>query len=416
MRQPIRSIAIVNPLGDYGISGYTFELAEALGVNGVQVDAYVSGASSDDFPPPMHHRRLPVLGSALIKQRDILTSSRKKQTAEIRRKPKSGPYSLRTRLECSAMYCRLRSVFLRLELPLYLKAKGYDVVWTQWPDMSDYGSGFWRACKLLGMHVVHTVHNVLPHEESAFDRTMCGKVYLAVERLFVHSDWSRKELLRTFPSLDGRVALMRHGLFSIYGRRAGAREDLRKRLGIADDQVALLFCGAIRPYKNIDSVITALKDKRCRNVVLVVSGKESSYSPASASEPLSRTRRLAEKEGVLDRIKLLPGFLKRTEMAELFEAGDAVVLPYIRGYGSGMLLLGMAFEKHILSTEAGGAEEYLKPYGRYTLLRGPTAADVAEGIYQFLEGGRLETPADTSALAWANIARQALDELNETFR
>jgi glycosyltransferase involved in cell wall biosynthesis len=266
------------------------------------------------------------------------------------------------------------------------------------------------------MHVVHTVHNVLPHEESAIDRTIYGKVYMAAKKLFVHSDWSRKELLRIFPALDGRVTLMRHGLFSIYGRRTGARQCLRKRLGIADDQVALLFCGAIRPYKNIDSVITALKDKRCRNVVLVVSGKESSYSPPSASEPLSRTRRLAEKEGVLDRIKLLPGFLKRTEMAELFEAGDAVVLPYVRGYGSGMLLLGMAFEKHILSTETGGAEEYLKSYGRYTLLRGTAAVDVAEGICEFLEEGHVETPVDTSELAWSNIARQALENLNETFR
>src|SRR6185312_6505932 len=414
MRQPIRSIAIVNPLGDYGISGYTFELAEALGVNGVQVDTYVSGSSSDDFPPPMYHRRLPVLGTALIKQRDILSSSRAKKTVEDRRKPKHR--SLRTRLECSAMYCRLRNAFLRLELPLYLKAKGYDVVWTQWPEMSDYGSGFWRICKLLGMHVVHTVHNVLPHEESILDRANCGKVYMAAEILFVHSDWSRKELLRIFPVLDGRVALMRHGLFSIYDRKAGARQDLRKRLGIADDQVALLFCGAIRPYKNIDSVITALKDKRCRNVVLLVSGEESSYSPASASEPLSRTRRLAEKEGVLDRIKLLPGFLKRVEMAELFEAGDAVVLPYVRGYGSGMLLLGMAFEKHILSTETGGAEEYLKSYGRYTLLRGTAGADVAQGICEFLEEGQVEMPVDTSELAWSKIARQALENLNETFR
>lgn len=416
MRQPIRSIAIVNPLGDYGISGYTFELAEALGMNGVRVDAYVSGSGSDDFPEPVHHRRLPVLGSALIKQRDILSPSRPKRTVEDSQTPSPGAPSTRTRLACSATYCRLRSIFLRLELPLYLKAKGYDVVWTQWPEMSDYGSGFWRACKMLGMRVVHTVHNVLPHEESADDRTMCGKVYRDAEKLFVHSDWSRRELLQGFPGLDSRVTLMRHGLFSIYGRRAGAREGLRKHLGIAEDQVALLFCGAIRPYKNIDSVIAALKDQRCRNVVLVVSGKESAYSPASSSEPLSRTRRLAEKEGVLDRIKLLPGFLKRSEMAELFEAGDAVVLPYLRGYGSGMLLLGMAFEKHILSTETGGAEEYLKPYGRYTLLRGAAAADVAEGICEFLEEGRRETPGDTSELAWSNIARQALENLNETFR
>jgi glycosyltransferase involved in cell wall biosynthesis len=221
--------------------------------------------------------------------------------------------------------------------------------------------------------------------------------------------------LRAFPGLENKVVLMRHGLFSIYDRRSEARQALRKHLGISEDQVVLLFCGAIRPYKNIDSVIAALKDPRCSNVVLVVSGKESSYTSASAVEPLARTKDLAEKEGVVDRIKLLPGFRNRTEMAELFEAGDALVLPYLRGYGSGMLLLGMAFGKHILSTQTGGAEEYLKSYGKYTLLKGSAATDVAEGIGEFLAGTTCDTPVNTTEFAWTRIARQALQNLNEAF-
>ncbi|MGH9163286.1 MAG: hypothetical protein ACRD2X_25265 [Vicinamibacteraceae bacterium] len=42
---PVR-IALVDPLGDFGIGAYTYELAEGLAGNGVSVDVYCSCAKT----------------------------------------------------------------------------------------------------------------------------------------------------------------------------------------------------------------------------------------------------------------------------------------------------------------------------------------------------------------------------------
>ena len=261
---------------------------------------------------------------------------------------------------------RARQKFLEIELAAHLKRNRYDLVWTQWPEI--YGHGFWATCRRLGMKTVHTVHNVLPHEENPEDVTLLRKVYRNCDRLMVHSEQSRQALLRLFPEVASRASVMRHGLYTIYPRRTGARERVRGELQIEPAKVACLICGAIRPYKNIDACLRALTELP-KNVLLIVAGKESGFADASAEDALAHTRREARECGVEDRVRLIPRFLGRLEMAGLFEAADLLLLPYINGYGSGLLLLGMTFGKYIVTTDNGGAREYLRHYPPRHLLR-----------------------------------------------
>ena len=72
----LNSVAILNPLGDFGINAYSFELAEGLCAAGVSVDVYVNGASPlSVLPAARRHRCFPVLGSVLLKQ-DLKTGFR----------------------------------------------------------------------------------------------------------------------------------------------------------------------------------------------------------------------------------------------------------------------------------------------------------------------------------------------------
>jgi glycosyltransferase involved in cell wall biosynthesis len=292
-----------------------------------------------------------------------------------------------------------------------LKSRKYDVIWTQWPDLEGYAPQFWTMCRMSGLKLVHTVHNVLPHERFAGDRECYAKAYRAARLLFVHSEHSRKMLAENFTFAASRVVLMHHGLYTIYPRRTEARQAVRKRLGIEDSQTMLLCCGSIRPYKNVSATIEAMKDPRCAGTVLVISGMEQE----EGSDPLEHTRSDVERAGVADRVRLLPGLKPREEMAELFEACDVLMLPYLESYSSGLLLLGMTFGKHIVMTRTGGAEESLALYKEHTLLEGTSADCIAAGIARADYRIR-NCPAQTLVtpeLDWRQIAKTAMNDIEE---
>jgi glycosyltransferase involved in cell wall biosynthesis len=407
----IRAVAILNPLGDYGINLYSAELAEGLAENGVQAHVYTNSASKDkDLPCPRQHKRFEVLGSVLFKQRHAMSGT-------FDRSPAIAPVPLDGGKTASSVgmprWPGVRRLVLRTELAFYLKYRGYDTIWTQWPFMDEYGIQFWRLCRKLGFRVLHTVHNVLPHEQTTPDDLQhCRAVYSYCDRLIVHSNAARSDFVSLFPGLGARLLVSPLGLYTFFPRNPGARTQVRKRLGIGEDDIVLLFCGGIRPYKNIDSVLEALAAEPCRKLILVVAGTESHYSDASPSNLLGHTHAAAARLGVLDRVRLIPRHLSRAEMADLFEAGDILMLPLVKGYGSGMLLLGMTFGKQIVATPTGGAEEYLRRYAACTILRGSAPGDIVSGLTESVKTmarqGRAPALADNE-LAWPRIARGILE-------
>jgi glycosyltransferase involved in cell wall biosynthesis len=417
VRRPIGSVAIVNPLGDFGITTYSFELAEGLEANGVRVDFYTGDASPlSELPAHHQHRCFPVLGSLLLRQRRILQS--RTAGAEGLETSAQGdlPHAASTAPDAAVPVRRwekrFRRSLLSTELAVYLRSRDYDLVWTQWPDV--YGTAFWSTCRALGLRLAHTVHNVVPHDSSRERVPQLCRVYSACDRLFVHSEQARGDFEELFPEFRDRLFVSPHGLYTIYPRCPQARERRRKELGLGERQLVALVCGGIRPYKNVDALIAALADPRCAQAALVVAGEESGYDDGSSLDPLARTRRLAIEAGVADRVRLIPRFLRSTEIAELVEAVDILALPYRKGFGSGLLLLGMTFGKHVLITDTGGAGEYVGDYPAHTLLRGIAVPDVAAGLRRAMDsiGSQAAAPAPRSPrLEWPAIAQRSLAAL-----
>ena len=100
-------------------------------------------------------------------------------------------------------------------------------------------------------------------------------------------------------------------------------------------------------------------------------------------------------------------------MSELFEASDILLLPYLKGYGSGLLLLGLTFGKHVLATDTGGSSEYFEKYENHTLLAGSTSHDVAVGLTKALARVRRSSdPAEPpSSLSWSSVTAQAMENI-----
>ena len=210
MSKQIQSIAIIDPIGDFGIGGYVYELAEGLSANGVKVDVYTSGrAHMKDLMLPRKHTLYPVLGSPLVRQRDRLRGTPRLPTNTALLSAPSGREVIRER---RGLVPKVASLLMPYELALYLKMRRYDVIWTQWPVMPRYGIQFWAVCRVLGMRMVHTVHDVMPHEETSKELAVFREICDFSDALIVHSEYSKEELLRLFPKCGGKVLMSRIGL------------------------------------------------------------------------------------------------------------------------------------------------------------------------------------------------------------
>ncbi|HXE56444.1 MAG TPA: glycosyltransferase [Gemmatimonadales bacterium] len=415
MQRQFRSVAVINPLADYGISEYSHELAEGLCANGVRVDLYTT-AIPTMAGRPRRHRLFPVLGSPLFRQRALVERRIPAPARKSSFQPANGvAVSERVR---DPLLERVRRFFLPVELALHLRRRGYDLVWTQWPFLGPYGVGFLSACRSLGLPVLHTVHNVLPHEPEPGDDEICRRVYRTADALVVHSEQSRAELAAFEPATIGKTIVAPHGLYEGYPRRPERRDAVRRELDLPTDAPVILMFGALRPYKNVDAVLESLRDPRLAAARLIVAGRERKFPDLVPGDLVGRTRRLAAALGVLDRIRPLPGPFDHERTAELFEASDIVALPYLRSYGSGQLLLAMTFGKHVAATPVGGAAEYCVHYPRHTLLSGPSVPEVAAGLAEAaatVASGR-EAPApprvSLDRLRWPTVARRTLEALS----
>jgi len=302
----------------------------------------------------------------------------------------------------------VRRAYLPAELAFYLKRRRYDAVWTQWAELADYGR-FWQASKFLRIPIVHTVHNILPHERQEGDVSAYEKVYETARLLFVHSSQVREEFSSLFPDQASKAVVVPHGSYTLYNRRPEARSTVRSALEIPADAPVLLFCGAIREYKNIDAAIGALAQLGRDDVILIVAGSE----PDGGPDPLAKTKETIRRAGVENRVRLVSGFLDRERMAEIFEASDVLLLPYSKSYGSGLLMLGMTFGKYIVATKPG-MEESAALYARSVVLDGADTASVLGGIKIAID--RVKTERKPFAgipceFDWVNIAATSLAQI-----
>lgn len=403
--QPKR-IALIEPLGDPGIGTYTYELAEALTAKGVVAHVYTNGPAWTLGKLERNHRVYPVLGSALVRQRDRLRVRAASRPKGILRPPT--PVPVGTGIIGNG---RLRSAYLALELAIWLRSQHYDLVWTQWPTLGGYHSMFWSAARAVGLRLAHTAHNVVPREPLEGERRSYDLVYKRSHVLVVHSHQAADALAQEFPGAAHKTVVARHGLYTVFPRQPGARERIRAKLGIAPDMHVVLCFGGLRPYKNTDAVVHAVAADPAQRMLLLVAGREMSeeLTPPGA-DALEQTRRLVVAAGLQDRARLLIGPFGFTETGELFEACDTVALPYLESFGSGLLLLAMSYGRKVVATRIGGMNEYLDDYPGGVLLNGSAPADVLAGLQaaRDLPNTGLGRP---SQLEWSAIVDDVLPRL-----
>lgn len=204
---------------------------------------------------------------------------------------------------------------------------------------------------LLGIKVIHTAHNVLPHTRHAGDSTMYRLYYKAVDRIIVHSERTKREL-DDLSGCAAKTCVIHHGVLASAcdmdqcNRRM---EELRQRHGLNSSTVVFACLGLQNKYKGTDMVFKAWKDSKVlcgSDSALLVVGKNENID-YSVVEGMSNVHIVNEKVPELD-------------FNAYMRLSSVILLPYVKISQSGVLFSALQAGVPIMVTDVGGLAEPLK--------------------------------------------------------
>jgi glycosyltransferase involved in cell wall biosynthesis len=253
-----------------------------------------------------------------------------------------------------------------------IAARRPDIVHVQWAVQPTLDLAIWQALRRLGVPLVYTVHNLVPHNARRDDAARYARLYQAADALIVHSERSAASLREEWGVPAERIAVVPHGpLLDTWSpvERAAAR----RRLGLPADAKLVLFAGLIERYKGLGDLIDAFAILAARQPAahLVVAGKP--------NEPFESYRRQIQQHGLTRCSTLDLRFLPESDLAAYLGAADVVVLPYRAVTSSGVLMAARRFRCAVVVTDVGDLSDL-----------------IVDG-----ESGLLVPPGDTEGLARA---------------
>ncbi|MES2823047.1 MAG: glycosyltransferase family 4 protein [Pseudomonadota bacterium] len=236
----------------------------------------------------------------------------------------------------------------------------FDILHFHWPDGYINQRNLLKAvqrallfsliiliAKLKGAHIVWTVHNVTPHDafHPKLSRFFMHWFINRCNGLIFMSEESKATFLQIYkPPATIRYAIIPHGHYRSSYPAAIDKVSAKIKLGLPADKKVLLFCGMIKPYKNIDSLIQTFAQTNLSHYELVIAGKPD--SPQLAEQ-------LHQHKGDHANIHLFLQFIPDDQLHIYLSAADIVILPYKSILNSGALLLALSFNKPVIAPHIG---------------------------------------------------------------
>ena len=193
---------------------------------------------------------------------------------------------------------------------------------------------------LRGLDVVVFCHNVLPHDANRFSRWVTKFTLSRFARFVVQSQEEKQELASLLKFRA--IGVAPHPTYSS-GTHERAQEESSHKLN-------LLFFGIVRGYKGVSKLSELIPhlDELSWNLTIVgeIWGKELEIELKN----LARNHR---------NVELIDRFVSEEEKSTFFSHTDAVLLPYLKSTGSGVLADAKGFGVPVIaSTKIAMGDEY----------------------------------------------------------
>jgi glycosyltransferase involved in cell wall biosynthesis len=216
---------------------------------------------------------------------------------------------------------------------------GFSLPWARtrrWaPRCMQKWFGVWLwACDILGLRLVWTAHNLLPHEPVfADDRAGRRRLVDHCDAVIAHSPETAAEL-RQYGA--NNVAVIPQGGYRDLYPQTLERAEARDRLGLRGEDFVVAFVGSVHPYKGVDLLIDAMAmlppEPPTR---LVVAGGCSDADYRSSLEAAAR------RAG--DRVRLSLGRVPDDDLQVYLRAADVAAFPFRNVTNTGSILLALGF-------------------------------------------------------------------------
>jgi UDP-glucose:(heptosyl)LPS alpha-1,3-glucosyltransferase len=171
----------------------------------------------------------------------------------------------------------------------------------------------------------------------------------AYRKIIAVSRGLKRELCELYRVPEQDIVVIPNGvnLNEFFPPDAERRQTLRKKFGIADDEIALIFLGHEFDRKGLRFILDALTLIPNKRIRLIVAGKD---DPAKYIEDAAR-------KGIADRVTFIGA---ADSSADLLQAGDAFVLPTLHEAFPLAAIEAAACGLTLLATSVNGIEEYLR--------------------------------------------------------
>lgn len=243
--------------------------------------------------------------------------------------------------------------------------------------------------RLLGMRVVITAHDVEAFKEGLSLPLFSRWVYRAARRVIAHSQIAKRELTQELGVAEHKIDVIAHGNY-VAGIPADiTREMARAHFGIAADKRVLLFFGQIKDVKGLEVLLEgfALALRKDARLHLLIGGRV-------WKTDFAKYQAVIDRHGFAPSCSLHLRYIPDDEVAYFYRCADLVVLPYLRIYQSGVVLLAMSYGSPVLVSDIAGMREAVEDERTGFVFRGRDPEHLAQRLGEiFAVSGRAEAIA-----------------------
>ncbi|MDN5293596.1 MAG: hypothetical protein PWQ91_1199 [Eubacteriales bacterium] len=254
--------------------------------------------------------------------------------------------------------------------------------------------------KLTGRPVVVTLHSVLEHDYRGWKKllyqTTAPLIYSRADG-FITVSRALANYLQSKGVKPEKIAVVYNGLddswFEIDPKQAiNMRREMRSRFGTGENTLVLGTVARFHPVKGLNYAIQALKFLQHLPVELWLAGE---------GELLPELKRLAQEEGVKDRVRFC-GFLE--DVRPFYAAIDVYLQPSLMESFGITIVEALAFGHAVVASAVGGIPEIVDESVGILVPPGDAAA-IAEAVVKL-----------TGEQGWPDIYAQACRSKLERFR
>jgi len=377
-----------------GLNVYVVEVAKRLAARGVEVEIFTRAVCRD--APPVTELAPGVLVRQVI----------------------AGPFEELDKTDLPAQLCEFTLGVLRAEAA-YAPGR-YDLVHAHYWLSGQVGAVAkerWGVPLVQTMHTLGKVKNAALAAGDAAEPELRirgeAEVVAVADRLVASTAAEANELISLYGADAAKVKTVNPGVDQTVFR-PGPKAGARRKLGVRQDAVVLMFAGRVQPLKAPHVVLHAAarlleKDPELAGRLVVVFVGGPSGSGRADPDQLSE---LAARLGISKVVRLEPP-CPQPELADWYRAATVVLVPsYSESFGL-VAVEAQACGTPVVAAAVGGLRTAVRHGVSGVLVDGHDPADYADALRELIRSpGRL---ASLSAGAIAHAARfswiNAVDEL-----